>query len=332
MELSGVADLVRPLRVGNFLTDAVRRRSRLPSDGRSTPPTPSERGPESSRRRSCSSWSGAHRLVEWFYRHRLRWVFIPWVGPSLLLAAAGGFLAFWSSYQDGTFSISSGSACRESLVLLAMSYFLTFMHELGHAVVLVHYGRRVKSAGFMIYFGSPAFFVESSDGLMMDRGQADRAVVRGAVRGARHRRCARRRCWAFPDWSLSPTFYKFALLNYFVIFLNLVPLARARRVLHPRGPDPGPRPAPTVAAVHPLRPLAASSGGGSGSRSRRSGSACTRSSGSRSRSSPSTGRSTSGKTIFGGLVDATCGTVGSPARVLLVALALFIDRPADPRR
>ena len=30
--------------------------------------------------------------------------------------------------------------------------------------------------------------------------------------------------WAFPDWSLAPAFYKFALLNYFVIFLNLVPL------------------------------------------------------------------------------------------------------------
>ena len=55
------------------------------------------------------------------------------------------------------------------LVILALNYFLTFCHELGHATVLVHHGRRVKSAGFMIYFGSPAFFVDSSDGLMLDR-------------------------------------------------------------------------------------------------------------------------------------------------------------------
>ena len=57
----------------------------------------------------------------------------------------------------------------QTLVLLVMDYILTFIHELGHAVVLVHYGRKVKSAGFMIYFGSPAFFVESADGLMLDR-------------------------------------------------------------------------------------------------------------------------------------------------------------------
>ena len=47
------------------------------------------------------------------------------------------------------------------LILLGIDYFLTFVHELGHAVVLVHQGRRIKSAGFMIYFGSPAFFVEA---------------------------------------------------------------------------------------------------------------------------------------------------------------------------
>jgi hypothetical protein len=53
--------------------------------------------------------------------------------------------------------------------VLGMDYVLTFIHELGHAVVLVHHGRKVKSAGFMIYFGSPVFFVESSEVLMLDR-------------------------------------------------------------------------------------------------------------------------------------------------------------------
>jgi putative peptide zinc metalloprotease protein len=158
------------------------------------------------------------------YRRLLRWFFIPWVVVVAAAAAVIGFAMFWSLYRSGRFSISGESAAAESLLLLAMSYFLTFMHELGHAVVLVHYQRRVKSAGFMLYFGSPAFFVESSDGLMLDRrerivqsfaGPYTELIIAGAASAI---------AWAYPEWSISPVLYKFALLNYFVIFLNLVPL------------------------------------------------------------------------------------------------------------
>ena len=99
------------------------------------------------------------------------------------------------------------------------------MHELGHAVVISRYDRKVKSAGFMIYFGSPAFFVEATDSLMLDRrqrilqssaGPFTELVIAG-VAGARRLR--------LPRTVRSPSLlYKFALLNYLVIFLNLIPL------------------------------------------------------------------------------------------------------------
>ena len=144
-----------------------------------------------------------------------------------------------------------------------MSYFLTFMHELGHAVVLARYGRRVKSAGFMIYFGSPAFFVDSSDGLMMDRrqrivqsfaGPYAELIIAGAAAGL---------AWAFPDWSaIAPCSTSSPLLNYFVIFLNLVPLLELDGywILSDliQVPDLRPR----SLAVHALRPVAESSAPG----------------------------------------------------------------------
>src|SRR5262245_5181301 len=214
MELSAVADLVQTLRVGNFLTTpyvdvpaAVKRAGDTADAAR-------VRAREFAKTLMLS-WNGAHGLVEWFYRYLLRWVFIPWIGALVLLAAVGGFAAFWSSYQAGTFSLSTQSPAVESLVLLAMSYFLTSMHELGHAVVLVHYGRRVKSAGFMIYFGSPAFFVDSSDGLMMDRGKRIVQSFGGPYAELVIAGASAALAWAFPDWSLAPAFYKFALLNYF---------------------------------------------------------------------------------------------------------------------
>ena len=59
---------------------------------------------------------------------------------------------------------------------------------------------------------------------MMDRGTADRAVVRGAVRGARPRRCLGDRWSCSSRLGAVAVLYRFAALNYFVIILNLVPL------------------------------------------------------------------------------------------------------------
>jgi CRP-like cAMP-binding protein/Zn-dependent protease len=223
LELSAVADLVRQLQVGNFLTtrfqdvDAAVRRAMVDVSAARL------RAREFAKTQSID-WKEAHKLVDWFYRRILRFFFIPWVVVVAAAAAIIGFAMFWSLYRSGRYSISGESAAAESLLLLAMSYFLTFMHELGHAVVLVHYKRRVKSAGFMLYFGSPAFFVESSDGLMLDRRQRIVQSFAGPYTELIIAGAASALVWAYPDWSLSPVLYKFALLNYFVIFLNLVPM------------------------------------------------------------------------------------------------------------
>ena len=75
------------------------------------------------------------------------------------------------SLSSGRFHIGRLRAPTEAAILLGLAFFLTFMHELGHAVVISRYDRKVKSAGFMIYFGSPAFFVEATDSLMLDQRQ-----------------------------------------------------------------------------------------------------------------------------------------------------------------
>ena len=99
------------------------------------------------------------------------------------------------------------------------------MHELGHSVVISHYDRKVKSAGFLIYFGSPAFFVEATDSLMLERRQRILQASGGPFTELVDRRAsAAIAVFVFPDGPLANLLYKFALLNYIVIFLNLVPL------------------------------------------------------------------------------------------------------------
>src|SRR6266545_4135388 len=223
LELSGVIDLVHQLRVGNFLetrfldSDAIVRRALTPSSA-------GRRKARQFARTLSVDWSGAHRMVDWFYRNGLRWFFKRSVAVSVGLIAILGFFAFIAIYRSGRFGIGGESAAAASLVILALNYFLTFTHELAHATVLVHYGRRVKSAGFMIYFGAPAFFVDSSDGLMMERRQRIVQAFAGPYAELIIAGAAATIVWAFPGSVAAPLLYKFALLNYFVIFLNLVPL------------------------------------------------------------------------------------------------------------
>jgi CRP-like cAMP-binding protein/Zn-dependent protease len=223
LELSGVADLVRQLRVGNFLetrfvdSGAVVRQALNPMS------RARRKGGQFVRTLSVD-WSGAQGLVAWCYRNGLRRFFNRWVAWSAGLIAIVGFFAFIAAYRSGRFGFGGESAAAASLVILVMNYALTFTHELAHATVLVHYGRRVKNAGFMIYFGAPAFFVDSSDGLMMDRGQRIVQSFAGPYAELIIAGGAATIVWAFPGSAIAPLLYKFALLNYFVIFLNLVPL------------------------------------------------------------------------------------------------------------
>ncbi len=105
------------------------------------------------------------------------------------LVALAGLAAFIDVAASGRFHIGENSAPTEAAILLALAFFLTFMHELGHSVVISHYDRKVKSAGFLIYFGSPAFFVEATDSLMLDRGNASFKRPPG-----------RSRSWSSPGW------------------------------------------------------------------------------------------------------------------------------------
>jgi CRP-like cAMP-binding protein/Zn-dependent protease len=223
LELDDVVDLVKMLRTSNFLTDRfvdtnqfVRRAADPVSVGR-------EKAREFVKTLSIE-WKDAHRLVEWFYRHGVKYFFRPALSIPAGLLAVLGFVAFIAVQQSGDFQLGGKHLAITTILLLVMDYVLTFIHELGHAVVLIHYGRRVKSAGFMIYFGSPAFFVESSDGLMLDRGQRIVQSFAGPFAELVVSGIAAISLWLFPEMPFADVVYTWALLNYFIVFLNLIPL------------------------------------------------------------------------------------------------------------
>ncbi len=169
-------------------------------------------------------WSGAERLVRALYRGGVR-LFFTMVGRMLgVLIALAGVAAFLDVVATRNYHLTNRHLGVAFLVLLALDLLVIFIHELGHAATLVHYGRRVKSAGFRLYFGSPAFFIDSSDALMLGRRQRMVQALAGPYAELIAAGAGAIVLWAFPDGPAARTLYQFAVINYFVLFLNLVPL------------------------------------------------------------------------------------------------------------
>jgi putative peptide zinc metalloprotease protein len=95
--------------------------------------------------------------------------------PGLLLAglvAVAGLALFVRLLLAGTYPLmqTAGSYGLGLLVLLVASYVHVFFHECGHALTCKHYGRSVLKGGMMFYYGSPAFFVDTTDIWMAPKG------------------------------------------------------------------------------------------------------------------------------------------------------------------
>ena len=223
LDAEPVTDLVLALYSGGFLDPAPLPTDELIAD-RLDPSSPGRKQLKRFGKTLSIDWKGADRLVRFSYRYLLRPFFWWPVAVVSGLVAIAGVLAFLDVAAGKHFGLGQESAAAESAILLALAFFLTFMHELGHAVVISRYGRKVKSAGFMIYFGSPAFFVEATDSLMLDRRQRILQSSAGPFTELVIAGVAGLAVFYFPGGPLADLLYKFAFLNYLVIFLNLIPL------------------------------------------------------------------------------------------------------------
>jgi len=223
LDPDAITDLVRTLYEGNFLEQRYRDVDELVKRALD-PVTERRRRARTFAKTLSIEWEDANRVVQWFYDHGVKYAFLKPVIAFEAIVALVGVIAFVRLTQSGDFTIGGASLAGSFVVLWVLDYISVFVHELGHALVVVRNGRRIKSAGFMIYFGSPAFFVDGSDGLMMDRGQQIASSFAGPFAEMFLASASSLIVWWFPDWFLSPTLYTAAALNYYLIILNLVPL------------------------------------------------------------------------------------------------------------
>lgn len=99
-------------------------------------------------------------------------------GRILILAVvAGGVYSLLSGRPDGP--AVSAHPWADATLGLVLGLGCGALHELAHAVALVHYGRSARSAGVGFYWGALCFYVDSSDGITLPR----RARIINALAG-----------------------------------------------------------------------------------------------------------------------------------------------------
>jgi CRP-like cAMP-binding protein len=223
LELESVADMVRSLYESNFLDQRYFDAEAAVTEAMDSASTARKKARTFAKTLTIS-WDGADKLVQWLYRHGLKVFFNKWVLGVTAIVSVLGFVAFVDTANSQRFGLAGKSLAWGFVLLLVLDYVLVFVHELGHALVLARHGRHIKTAGFMIYFGSPAFFVESTDVLLLDKPVRMAQTAAGPFADMVVAAIAALVAWGYPGWIFSETLYKFAVLNYISIIMNLIPM------------------------------------------------------------------------------------------------------------
>lgn len=94
----------------------------------------------------------------------LGWIFWTPVQILFLMLAVAGLVAYAYLYLNGASIVNLGGSYALGLfVLFCANFAVLVVHEHAHALTTKHYGREVRRGGFMLYYGFPAFFVDTMD-------------------------------------------------------------------------------------------------------------------------------------------------------------------------
>ncbi len=175
---------------------------------------------------------GVDRYVTLAYRLGGRVLFFKSVLAALTVLALIGFVAFVWLLGQGTYAILAPDDSTVLgyiaglLALLLINMVMIFIHESAHALTTKHFGREVRRGGAMIYYGMPAFFVDTVDIWLEPKrrriavswaGPHSELIVAGL--------CSLLAMGVADPASLAGALlFKAAFLGYFSVFVNLNPL------------------------------------------------------------------------------------------------------------
>lgn len=143
------------------------------------------------------------------------------VGTQICLAAAGAVALVVALSSDQPLELRAAPLQVPAFIALAL--LAGFVHEMGHAVSVVHYGRTVRAVGVRLHLGTPAFYVESADALLLTRRQRFIQAAAGPWAEWQLTSLLALVCVLAPSPLLVVVLYRFVVLNTITIASNLLP-------------------------------------------------------------------------------------------------------------
>ena len=134
------------------------------------------------------AYGGLDRAVGALYRWG-GWLLFTWPAQVLyVIASVAGLVLFGKALTMGGYGVVTigGSYVWGVVGLVAANLASIFVHEIAHALTVKHYGREVRRGGFLVFFGMPAFFVDTTD-IWLENKRARLAVTWSVHEGARLR-------------------------------------------------------------------------------------------------------------------------------------------------
>ncbi|VVB70670.1 Uncharacterised protein [uncultured archaeon] len=115
----------------------------------------------------------ADRYFDWIY-HNGGWLL--YTSPAKVLwviLSISGSILFLREFFNPRYDLSSlGQFGLDGVLsLFLLNLALVFLHEHGHGLTVKSYGRKVIKGGFLVYFGEPCFFVDTTDMWLGTRNQ-----------------------------------------------------------------------------------------------------------------------------------------------------------------
>ncbi len=98
------------------------------------------------------------------------------------------------------------------------------LHECGHALACKFYGRTINKAGFVLYYGSPCLFVDTTDIWMAPPKARIIVSLAGPAVNLFIGSLCSLTVFFFPDTSYSTGIWRFAFVSYCLALINLNPL------------------------------------------------------------------------------------------------------------
>ncbi|MBC8333277.1 MAG: hypothetical protein H8E28_14950, partial [Anaerolineae bacterium] len=147
----------------------------------------------------------------------------------MALVTLAGLGAFGYHAVRGNFSLLRGANGELTLGLIGLylaQFCAILLHEAAHAFTVRHYGRQVRRAGFMLYFGMPAFFVDTSDIWMEPRKPRMLVSWAGPYVGLFLGGLSSLLIFLVPSLAWSGWLFQFAFSCLLLSFVNLNPLLR----------------------------------------------------------------------------------------------------------